>query len=119
MSFEKENPNITFLKKALAERRIDRREFLRSAILVGMAAPAAYAFVGEPLGGSLIRSAAAAMPKGGTLRLGGRIKSLSDPATYSWGEWDSTNLPTLYPTSSSITNVLVMEVRSDPGGSAL
>jgi peptide/nickel transport system substrate-binding protein len=90
MSSEKEeNPNITRLKRDLAERRIERREFLRSAILVGMSAPAAYAFVGEPLRGSPVRTAAAATPKGGTLRLGTRVKSLDNPATYSWGAWDS------------------------------
>lgn len=30
-----------------------------------------------------------------------------------------TNIPTLHLTSSGITNILVMEVRSDPGGPAL
>ena len=50
MSSRKENPNIALLKRDLAAGRINRREFLRYAVLVGMAAPAAYAFVGEPLG---------------------------------------------------------------------
>ena len=89
MSSKTENPNVQLLKKELAEGRINRREFLRFATLVGMAAPAAYAWVGEPLEGGFARRAEAAMPKGGTLRLGTRVKSLSDPATYSWGGYDS------------------------------
>jgi len=89
MSSNTENPNVRLLKQELAEGRINRREFLRFATLVGMAVPAAYAWVGEPLEGGFTRRAEAAMPKGGTLRLGTRVKSLSDPATYSWGGYDS------------------------------
>ncbi len=89
MSSTKENPNIRLLKKELADGKIDRREFLRFATLLGMAVPAAYAFAGLPLDGALARPARAAMPTGGTLRLGTRVKSLTDPATYSWGGYDS------------------------------
>jgi peptide/nickel transport system substrate-binding protein len=85
MSSQDENRNIQLLKSELAERLIDRREFLRFATLLGMAAPAAYAFVGEPLA----QPAAAATPHGGTLRLGTRVKSLNDPATYSWSGYDA------------------------------
>jgi peptide/nickel transport system substrate-binding protein len=89
MSSTQENPNIRLLKRELADGKIDRREFLRFATLLGMAVPAAYAFAGLPLEGSLARRAQAAMPSGGTLRLGTRVKSLTDPATYSWGGYDS------------------------------
>ena len=85
MSSNKENPNISTLKQELAEARIDRREFIRFAALMGMAAPAAYAFVGA----EYTPAAAQEMPKGGTLRLGTRVKSLDNPATYSWGGYDS------------------------------
>jgi len=85
MSSRDEERNIGLLKKELAEGRIDRREFLRFATLLGMALPAASALVGEPL----VRPARAAMPTGGMLRLGMRVKALSDPATYSWGQYDS------------------------------
>ncbi|HUZ63587.1 MAG TPA: ABC transporter substrate-binding protein [Acetobacteraceae bacterium] len=89
MSSKNQDRNIALLKRDLAAGRINRREFLRYAVLVGMAAPAAYAFVGEPLGTGIIGSAAAAMPGGGTLRLGTQVKSLKDPATYSWGGYDA------------------------------
>ncbi|HEX5328195.1 MAG TPA: ABC transporter substrate-binding protein [Acetobacteraceae bacterium] len=84
MGSRRENPNIAQLKQDLAEGRIDRREFLRFAVLVGMSAPAAYAFAGVSPA-----HAQPAMPKGGTLRLGTRVKSLNDPATYSWGGYES------------------------------
>ncbi len=85
MSSHDEDRNIGLLKKELAEGRIDRREFLRFATLLGMALPAASALVGE----KLVRPAKAAMPAGGTLRLGMRVKALDNPATYSWGQYDS------------------------------
>ncbi len=87
MSRKTEDANISLLKKELADGRIDRREFLRFATLVGMAAAAAYAFVGAKYQPALAQETA--MPKGGTLRLGTRVKSLTDPATYSWGGYDS------------------------------
>ncbi len=89
MASERENSNIKLLKRELADGKIDRREFLRFATLLGMAAPAAYAFAGVPLTGGFTRAAEAAMPTGGTLRLGTQVKSLADPATYSWGGYDS------------------------------
>jgi peptide/nickel transport system substrate-binding protein len=89
MSSTNENPNIRLLRKELSERKIDRREFLRFATLLGMAAPAAYAAAGLPLEGSFAREARAAMPGGGTFRLGTRVKSLSDPAIYDFGAYDS------------------------------
>jgi peptide/nickel transport system substrate-binding protein len=86
VSGQKQDPNLALLKRELADHRISRREFVRFATLLGMAAPTAYAFVG-------ITPAAAQnapnMPRGGTLHLGTRVKALSDPATYSWGGYDS------------------------------
>ena len=89
MSSTNESPNIRLLRKELGEGKIDRREFLRFATLLGMAAPAAYAAAGLPLEGSFAREARAAMPGGGTFRLGTRVKSLSDPAAYDFGAYDS------------------------------
>ncbi len=83
------NPHIDSLKSQLAEGKIDRREFLRFATLMGLSVPAAYAFVGEVTGEGLVAPARAAMPQGGTLRLGSRIKDIKNPHTYSWGAWDS------------------------------
>ena len=59
------HPYIPELKAQLTERRIDRREFLRTATLLGLSAASAYAFAGvKPA------AAEAALPKGGTLKLG-------------------------------------------------
>jgi peptide/nickel transport system substrate-binding protein len=83
----REHPYIPVLKQQLAERRIDRREFLRSATLLGLSASSAYAFAERVLGISLIAPAAAAdIPKGGTIRIGMRCQDLKSPHTYSWVE---------------------------------
>ncbi len=75
------HPYIPVLKQQLAEARIDRREFLRSATLLGLSATAAYAMTGtQPA------QAQAALPRGGTLKLGMRCQDLSNPHTYSWVE---------------------------------
>jgi len=44
------------------EGQIDRREFVRYATLLGMAAPAAYAFVAKVTGAPLVAPAAAQEP---------------------------------------------------------
>jgi peptide/nickel transport system substrate-binding protein len=81
MRDDHEHLHIPTLKRQLAEGQIDRREFLRSATLLGMSAAAAYAFAG-------VAPAAAqgAVPRGGTLRLGMRCQDLKSPHTYSWVE---------------------------------
>src|SRR6266581_7508822 len=79
---------VPTLKRQLVERRIGRREFLRYATLLGMAAPAAYTFVGKVTGEPLVAPAQAqgALPKGGTLRIAMRCQDLKSPHTYSWIE---------------------------------
>ena len=88
MADSREHPHIPTLKRQLAEREIDRREFLRAATLLGMSAGAAYAFVGEVAGEPWIAPALAqgALPRGGTLRIGMRCQDLRSPHTYSWIE---------------------------------
>src|SRR5690606_12610496 len=88
MADQKEHPYIPELKRQLAERRIGRRDFLRTATLLGMSASGAYAFAGKVAGGSVAAPAfaQAAMPKGGHLRLGMRCQDLSNPHAYSWLE---------------------------------
>ncbi len=83
-----EHPLVPTLKRQLVERQIDRREFLRYATLLGMAAPAAYTFVGKVTGEPLVAPAQAqgALPKGGTLRIAMRCQDLKSPHTYSWIE---------------------------------
>ena len=82
------HPLVPTLKRQLVERQIERREFLRYATLLGMAAPTAYAFVAKVTGEQMIAPAEAqgALPKGGTLRLAMRCQDLKSPHTYSWIE---------------------------------
>src|SRR6266849_7188714 len=88
MPDDQEHPLVPPLKTQLVEREIDRRESLRYATLLGMAAPAAYAFVGKVTGEPLVAPAQAqgALPKGGTLRIAMRCQDLKSPHTYSWVE---------------------------------
>jgi peptide/nickel transport system substrate-binding protein len=83
-----EHALVPTLKRQLVERQIDRREFVRYATLLGMAAPAAYAFVAKVTGAPLVAPAAAqgTLPKGGTLRIAMRCQDLKSPHTYSWVE---------------------------------
>src|SRR5262245_60696200 len=83
-----EHALVPALKRQLAERQIGRREFVRYATLLGMAAPAAYAVASRITGEPLVRSAAAqgSLPKGGTLRIAMRCQDLKSPHTYSWVE---------------------------------
>ena len=87
MADSREHPYIPTLKRQLTERTLDRREFLRTATLLGMSAGAAYAFAGKVTGERLLPAAEAqTLPKGGTLRLGMRCQDLKSPHTYSWIE---------------------------------
>lgn len=88
MGDDREHKYIPVLKRNLAEHKIDRREFLRTATLLGMSASAAYAFVGKVAGDGFVAPARAqaAMPKGGTIRIGMRCQDLKSPHTYSWVE---------------------------------
>ncbi|MCC7045255.1 MAG: ABC transporter substrate-binding protein, partial [Alphaproteobacteria bacterium] len=83
MSADKDHALLPELKRQLAEKNMDRREFVRYASLLGMSAGAAYAFAGL----SAPSPAQAQTPaKGGTLRLGMRCQDLKSPHTYSWIE---------------------------------
>lgn len=80
----KEHPFLPTLRTLFTERRIDRREFLRTATLLGVSATAAYGFIGSVAGQGL--AAAADMPRGGRLRIGMRVHDVRDPHTISWVE---------------------------------
>ena len=84
MTERREHSYIPTLRQQLAEGKIDRREFLRTATLLGLSAGAAYAFVGKVTGEHFVPRAKAAMPKGGTLRLSMRVLDIKDPHTFSW-----------------------------------
>jgi peptide/nickel transport system substrate-binding protein len=81
------HPYIPRLVQQLEARRVDRREFLRTATLLGMSSAAAYGIAGKILGEHLVDPALAqsATPKkGGTLRVAMEVQKMDDPATYSW-----------------------------------
>ena len=67
---EREHSYLPTLKRNFADGRIDRREFLRTSTLLGLSAGAAYALAGKVTGEPFTRPARAAMPMGGTLRIG-------------------------------------------------
>ena len=103
-----EHPLLPTLKRQLVGRQIERREFLRYATLLGMAAPTAYAFVAKVTGERLVAPAEAqgALPKGGTLRLAMRCQDLKSPHTYSWVESSNSARQVLdYLTVTGVDNV--------------
>jgi peptide/nickel transport system substrate-binding protein len=81
-----ENRHIGTLRQWLVDGKIDRREFLRSATLLGLSAGAAYAFANKVTGGPMVSTAHAQLPKGGVIRIGMRCKEIADPHTYDWAE---------------------------------
>lgn len=86
MTDQIDTPNVTSLRKQLAEGRVSRREFVRYAALLGVAAPVAAKLAGLA---PVASAQAAGMPQGGTLRMGTQVKDIKNPATYSWGGYDS------------------------------
>ncbi len=87
MTTKKQHCYIPELKDQLRHGAIDRREFLRTATLLGVAAPAAYAMAAKITGQALVTPAAAAETpkKGGTLRVAMAVQEMADPPTYDWG----------------------------------
>lgn len=74
------HPKIPGLVEDLKTGRLDRREFLRFATLLGLSAGAAYGIAGLGSDGELTSAAHADdMPKGGTLRLGMRCQEIKNP----------------------------------------
>jgi peptide/nickel transport system substrate-binding protein len=82
----KVHPYIPKLVEQLEQRKIDRRDFLRTSTLLGLSATTAYGIVGKVLGESAIPSARAqGTPKmGGILKVAMEVQKMDDPATYSW-----------------------------------
>jgi peptide/nickel transport system substrate-binding protein len=82
---DKEHVLIGKLKQQLADKVMDRREFVRYATLLGMAAPTAYMWAGKITGQDFAPAAMAQeMPKGGILKIAQRIPKLDSPHTFSW-----------------------------------
>ena len=82
MSQDREHPYIPELQRQLADRKIDRREFLRIATLLGVSAPTPTAWPGclAPARRRAHRRRAASCAS----RM--RVQDLKSPHTYSWIE---------------------------------
>ncbi len=86
MSDKREHSYIPELKEQLRTGKVDRREFLSTATLLGVSATAAYAFVSKITGEPLVKPAAAQGKKGGSIRFAMRVQEMGDPATFDWVE---------------------------------
>src|SRR4051794_10691048 len=86
---DRHHPAIPGLVEALEKRRIDRREFLRTATLLGMSASMAYMVAGcgdeKKAEQQQEASKTPGKPKkGGILKIGARVPAVDNPATFSW-----------------------------------
>jgi peptide/nickel transport system substrate-binding protein len=112
---DKLHPVIQAAGREMADGHLDRREFLRIATLLGVAAPAAYSLAGLPA-----PVLAQGMPKkGGIIRIGMRVQDLKSPHTYSWIEGANAARQSLdYLTFTGVDNVtrpnLVREWKASP-----
>lgn len=81
MDEERRHPLVDVLRGQLSTGRLDRREFLRLASLLGVSAGAAAALAGVPR----VPAARAEAPRrGGRLTLGGRVHPIGDPHALAW-----------------------------------
>jgi peptide/nickel transport system substrate-binding protein len=94
------NPLLPALCEQLRRGLINRRAFVRLAVLFGMATGAAYAMAGLPApamaGGTLpFPSVDPVAKRGGKLRVGQMVGRMHDPATYNWNEMANQTRPIL------------------------
>ncbi len=83
----KVHPYIPKLAEQLEAGKVGRREFLRTATLLGVSSAAAYGMAGRILGENLIDPAMAQSgpgKKGGIFRVAMQVQKMEDPATYAW-----------------------------------
>lgn len=81
------HPYIPKLADQLGKGRIGRRDFLRTATLLGVSAGTAYTMADKLMGTTSAALAQTAQPKkGGTIRVSMNVKEITDPATYDWSE---------------------------------
>lgn len=84
MTKKREHSYIPILKEQLASGKLDRREFLRTATLLGVTAATAYSFAGLVDGETTVQAATPKM--GGNLRISMRCQEMTDPAKFDWTE---------------------------------
>jgi len=104
---------LPLLKQQLAEGRVTRRDFLRTATLLGVSASTAYGLAGLPLEGALVGGARADMPRGGTLRIGMAVQDISNPHRYEWLEHNIARNVCEYLTKTAHDNVTRPYLLSD------
>lgn len=100
MTDEREHALLPKLCEQLNQGLMDRREFIRFATLLGMAAGAAYAMVGIAAPAMAVDTLPfpavdLAAKRGGILRVGQMVGKMQDPATYSWNEMSNQTRPIL------------------------
>jgi peptide/nickel transport system substrate-binding protein len=88
------------LRDQMQSGAMSRREFIRFATLLGVAAGTAYAMAGvsAPVmaGGTLpFPAAEPGAKRGGKLRVGEMVAKMEDPATYNWNEMANQTRPIL------------------------
>jgi peptide/nickel transport system substrate-binding protein len=86
MTQEREHPGIATLKQQFAEGKLPRREFLQYATWLGLSASAAYAFVGTLTGEPFAKPARAALPQGGSAKIGMRVHEVTHPHAHNWSQ---------------------------------
>ncbi len=84
MSKSKDHPYISELKRKFRERRIGRRDFLRTATLLGVSAASASTWVGQAIGATAPPMSRSDFPRGGKIRIGLRIRSIENPHSFTW-----------------------------------
>ena len=103
------HPYIPELVEQLRKELIGRRDFLRTATLLGVSATAAYAMADRITGqgATMTRPAWAETPKkGGRLRSAMRVQRMDDPATYDWTQMSNQTRPILeYLTRTGSDNI--------------
>lgn len=82
------HPFVPELCEQLREGAVGRREFLRTATLLGVSATAAYSMLGQITGEDMVPVAKAegTPKKGGTLKMAMVVQEMTDPSTFDWTE---------------------------------
>lgn len=87
-SGQRVHPYVPELCEQLRQGAVGRREFLRTATLLGVSATAAYGMLGKITGEDFTPAAKAegTPKKGGTLKMAMVVQEMTDPATFDWTE---------------------------------
>ncbi len=113
MSDQREHRYVSKLKQQLVDGKVDRREFVRTATLLGMSVTAAYAFAGKATGARFVNPARAALPQGGTVKVGMRVHEVTHPHAHNWSHPATITLQTCETLTrtgqDSITRPLLLE----------